>query len=178
NRDNEAAPQVMIVNEALARRDFPGENPVGKRIDMGNTDRTGQPVWFEIVGVAANVRSPELTEESQPEFYLSGLQDTFAEMSLVIRAAVEPASLASAVRQAAAEVDKTQPVSNLTTMEAFVSEAYARPRFNLVLLGLFGGLALLLSAAGIYGVFAFRRPPPQKGLRPRPALGPPNPHRM
>src|SRR5215831_1394106 len=121
-RDNEAAPQVMIVNQALARRDFPGENPVGKRIDMGNTDRTGQPVWFEIVGVAANVRSPELAEESQPEFYLSGLQDTFAEMSLVIRAAVEPASLASAVRQAAAEVEKTQPVSNLTTMEAFVSE--------------------------------------------------------
>src|SRR5262249_16075101 len=126
-RDNETAPPVMIVNQALARRDFPGENPVGKRINLGNTDGAGQPVWFETVGLAANVRSPELGEEPQPEFYVSSLQDYFTEMSLVIRTAVEPTSLSSTVRQAAAEVDKTQPVSNFATMDALVSETAAQP---------------------------------------------------
>jgi putative ABC transport system permease protein len=166
-RDNAEAPLVMIVNQALARRDFPSENPVGKRINLGNTDRNGQPVWFEIVGLAANVRSLELAEEAQPEFYLSHLQDTFAEMSLVIRAAVEPANLAAAVRQAAAEVDKTQPVSKVETMVRIVSATVSQPRFNLFLFGLFGGLALLLSSAGIYGVTAYSvaERTPELGLR-------------
>jgi predicted permease len=154
-RDTENAPLVMIVNQALAGRDFPNENPIGKRISLGGSDPKGQPLWWEIVGVAANVRSLELREEATPEFYLSGLQDTFANMSLVVRTSVEPTSVAGAIRRAAAEVDKSAAVSDVQTLEHIVNASVTQPRFNLVLLGLFSGIALLLSAAGIYGVTAY-----------------------
>ena len=135
-RDTETAPLVMIINQALAGRDFPNENPIGKRINLGNMDPKGQPVWWEIVGVAANVRSLELREEATPEFYLSALQDTFRNMFVVVRTSVEPTSVAASVRRAAAEVDKSAAVSDVKTMEHIVNDAVTQPRFNLFLLGL------------------------------------------
>jgi putative ABC transport system permease protein len=155
DHDDTNAPPAMIVNQALADQNFPGENVIGKRITFGSTDNNNQPIWFEIVGVTANVRSLELREEPSAELYLSSYQDAWQGMSLVVRSTAEPESVAGAVRQAVTEVDRTVPVSEVETMGHILSTSVTQPRFNLFLVGVFSIMALLLSAAGIYGVTSY-----------------------
>jgi putative ABC transport system permease protein len=153
-RDTPGQPLVLAVNQSLARRDFPGEDPVGKRISYGIRP-DGQPSWFQIVGVVSDVRNMELGTEPSPEIYTSYLQDPFAGMSYVVRSSVEPESLVPSVREAVRGVDKAQPVADVRTMEQLVGEAAAEPRLNSLLLGLFACMALVLAAAGIYGVMSY-----------------------
>jgi putative ABC transport system permease protein len=153
--DDDSATRVVIVNQSLARRDFPDEEPIGKRINTGATAPDGQPAWLEIVGVVGDVRSLELSSEPTPEIYTSYLQDPFAGMSYVVRTTVEPEGLIPSVREAVREVDRAQPVTEFREMEKLVGDAAAQPRFNSLLLAVFAGLSLLLAAAGIYGVMSY-----------------------
>jgi putative ABC transport system permease protein len=155
DHDTDSAPRVVLVNQSLVRRDFGGEEPVGKKINFGATGSDGQPIWFEIVGVVADVRSLELNSEPTPEIYTSYLQDPFAGMSYVVRSQVEPQSLIPAVREAVRQVDKAQPISEVREMDQLLNQAAAQPRFNSLLLGIFASMALLLAAAGIYGVMSY-----------------------
>jgi putative ABC transport system permease protein len=149
--DAVSTPRVIIVNESFARRFFPGSDPVGRHLKVGASLFTG-----EIVGVIGNVRHRGLEAEARPEIYISYLQNTlWPVMNLVVRTSSDPNLLASAVRSEIQAVDKDQPVFNIKTMDQLLSESVAQRRFSMMLLGAFAVLALLLAAAGLYGVMSY-----------------------
>jgi putative ABC transport system permease protein len=154
-RDDETAPPVAIINETLARRYFPGEDPLGKRILAGYPTPTR--AWT-IVGVAPDVRRYGLEEEVRPEFYRPYLQETgilgFVPVKMEVRAVGDSLNLAAAVRRQALAIDPDQPVFNMRTMERRLAESIAPRRFQMMLFGVFAAVALALAAVGIYGVIA------------------------
>jgi putative ABC transport system permease protein len=143
---------VILINEALARTYFAEEEPLGQRLDVLMFD-TPQPA--EIIGVVGNVRCDSLVDASPPAVYFPHPDLTYAFMTLVIRTDGEPASIAPAVQREIRSLEPNQPVSNVRTMNQVMSEWVARSRFNTLLLGLFAGLATLLSAVGIFGVMNY-----------------------
>ena len=145
-------PGVLVINQALARRDFPDQDPIGQRLGYGSP--SGR-VWLEIVGVVSDVKNDDLKSETGPEVYRSYLQIPTSGMSVAIRSTIAPEVLGRAIKEEVERIDRAQPVANIQTMDRIMYEETAEPRFNLVLLACFAGVALILATSGIYGVMSY-----------------------
>jgi putative ABC transport system permease protein len=152
--DNINAPGVVIINDALAKKYWPNENALGKRITFSDT-RKPDPNWLTIVGIVRSIRHRGLDVDPQPEYYLPLAQDPERTMVLTVRSAQDPRSLTSAIRREIQSIDPDQPMANVRTLEAVTADSIAPRRMSMALLGAFAGIALLLAGVGIYGVISY-----------------------
>jgi len=154
NFDNQSAPPVVLVNEALARRFFPKEDALGQRISLETENGVASP-WREIVGVVGEVKDYFGQPGFEPQIYLPFAQAPSAEMTLVVRTKGDPIALAPAVRATVWSVDKDQPLGGVMAMSQLIdARGAAGNRLMGELLSIFAGLALILAAVGIYGIIA------------------------
>jgi putative ABC transport system permease protein len=156
--DDQDHPGVMIVNESFVRQYFPGENPIGRRIKAAQPAR----IWrnerltsFEIVGVVRDVKSAGLQSAGEPIYYVPAAQAPISDMTVLVRTTSDPTAIVSSVQRTVWAIDPNQPVSNVTTLEQVVDDIMAQPRLNMLLMGMFGAVALLLAAVGIYGLLSY-----------------------
>ena len=147
---------VVIVNERFAQKFFPGQNVIGKRILPGWSIGDEKPKMRQIVGVVGNVRHLTLEKDFTPEMYLSAAQVPINFTYVVARTSLsDPAALTTAVRDQLASLDRDIPLNQVRVFDEYMSRTLAKPRFNALLLSIFAGTALLLTAIGIYGVLAY-----------------------
>ena len=147
------APGAVIINEEMARRHFPGEQPIGQRLKLGSP--TSSQPWLTIVGVARDVRHFGLDTPSRREIFRPYSQAVWPEMTITVKSVAAPTTLALAARGALARIDPEQPVSRIRTMEDVVSDSIGGRRFPMLLLAIFSAVALILAAIGVYGVVSY-----------------------
>ena len=146
------ARKVVIINAAMARQHFAGENPIGKRISV---EMFETPVATEIIGIVGDVRYDSLVDEAPPTVYFPPPDLTYPFMTLIVRTDGDPAAMAPAVRREIRTIDPDQPVSDVRTMTQVMSDTVSRARFSTLLLGLFAAMATLLATVGIFGVMSY-----------------------
>ena len=154
--DRKSQSPVVVVNESFANRNYPGRSPLGERLKFERLNEKGY--WYTIVGVVKEIRERGVAEDSRPAIYRvheQADQSNDLPSGIVVRTAVEPASIISAVRQAIWSVDRNQPLARIRTMEDIVDRQLSTPTQSTALLGAFAVLALLLASVGLYGVLSY-----------------------
>lgn len=151
--DTATATQVVVVNQTFVRQLLAGQDPIGKRINNGDNEVN----WMTITGVVGDVRQSGLSRPTRPELFIpyTQPQGNSQSMSLVVRAASDPTTLANAIRREVLAVDPNQPIYDIQTMETVIGKSVSNQRLNMLLMGIFAALAMTLALVGIYSVMSY-----------------------